>query len=213
MQSFLFINTFFEEELTYSSPLTPLKFLQKHPLYFQLQYLACLIADPTETPLLSHAPDVNYLHYLKNIGLPSSSFALFSDTPSSLSSWGASHSLKKWSLEKNCTYSIPSLETVKKIQSKEFSSLHFPKLPFSKLINNTENLILWWNSFKGPKVLKTLYGSSGRGHFISYDSSFSDLQKALAFFKKNQNSSPILIAQPWVERVLDFSSQWIMQEN
>lgn len=209
MQSFLFVNSFFEEELIRTSSLTPLENLEKHPVYFQLQYLTLLVAESFETPLLSHAPDPKYLDPLKSLGFSVPSFALLSDTPTlpaSLSSWGASKSLKTWALEKTVSYKIPALDLVKKIQSKEFCFKNFPQLQGSALISSLEDLTSWWYSFKTPKVLKTLYGSSGRGHHISYD---NDFLKARAFFKRN----PTLIAQPWVERVLDFSTQWVIQED
>ncbi len=214
MQSFLFINTFFEEELSSDLSFTPLALLEKHPIYFQLQYLSFLLADSLETPLISHPPDPLYIHHLKNLGFTPPPFQLLSSisTPLPLSSWGASKSLMQWAREKKCPYKIPTLDVVKKVHSKEFSFLSSPQLEFSKLIRTPEELIQWWNSFKGPKALKTLYGSSGKGHFISYDLP-EDLSKALAFFKKNQKTSPSLIAQPWVERVLDFSTQWHIQED
>ncbi len=187
--------------------------LQRHPLYFQLHYLSCLVADADETPLLSHPPDPLYLENLKSLGFDVPSYALLSDfpyLPPSLSSWGPSESLQKWALERNISYKIPSLDLVRKIQSKEFCFSHFPRFEKSKLISSLDELTFWWSSFKGPKVLKTLYGSSGKGHHISQG---DDLSKALAFFKRSEHSSPILIAQPWVERVLDFSTQWHIEKN
>ncbi len=192
-----------------TSSFTPLQLLEKHPVYFQLQYLAFLVAEDFETPLLSHAPDPKYLDHLKSLGFSVSSYALLSDIPTlstSLSSWGPSKSLQTWALEKNISYKIPSFDLVKKIQSKEFSFKNFPQLERSALISSLEELTSWWNSFIGPKVLKTLYGSSGRGHHISYD---DDLCKATAFLKRNQT----VIAQRWVERVVDFSTQWIIKED
>lgn len=210
MQHLLFTNAFFEEELISASPLTPLQHLEKHPVYFQLQYLSLLVAESFETPLLSHPPDLRYLKHLESLGFSVPSYALLSDTPivpTSLSSWGPSQSLEAWASEKNISYKIPPLDLVKKIQSKEFCFKSFPQLEESALISSLEELTSWWSSSsKGPKVLKTLYGSSGRGHHICYD---DDPSKALAFFKRN----PILIAQPWVERVLDFSTQWVIHDD
>jgi len=215
MQSFLFTNTSFDEELTSEHPFTPLQLLQKHPVYFQLQYLSLLVADPSETPLLSHPPSQEHLKYLEKLGFSPTPFKLLSHTPSTclpLSSWGPSMSLKRWAIEKKCSYNIPSLDVVKKAHSKEFAFSSFPTLDLSALITNSEELISWWNSFEGPKVLKTLYNASGRGHFISNESQ-QDLEKALVFFKRNQKTSPACIAQPWVERVLDFSTQWHIKED
>ncbi len=212
MQNLLFTNAFFEEELITNQTLTPLQFLEKHPFYFQLQYLSFLVRNPLETPLLSNAPSKEYLVHLKNLGFDPS-FTLFSDFPKvdcRLSSWGPSTSLANWALDNKCSYKTPSLEVVKKVQSKLFSFETFSKLPSSTPIQNIHELIYWWKSVQGPKVLKTLYGSSGRGHFIGSD---RDLDKAISFLQKNEKMSPYLIAQPWVERVLDFSSQWTIEAD
>lgn len=214
MKSFLFTNAFFEEELSTFSSLSLMQFLQRHPLYTQLQYLSCFLASSSEVPLLSHPPDSSYLTHLKNLGLAPSSFALLTDapTPSSLSSWGFSKSLSKWAQEKNCTYNTPALEVIYKIQSKEFSFLSFPQPKHSQKIASSEELTFWWESFSGPKVLKTLFGSSGRGHFLSSGETL-DLPKALSFFTKHKELSPALIAQPWLTRILDFSSQWHISQD
>lgn len=214
MDSLLFINAFFERELTsLSKTANPFAFLLQHPLYLQLQYLSCLIADENEIPLVSHIPEPSYLDRLATLGIqvkklafPSSPFA--KQTP--IYSWGVSSSLSLWAKQKGYSYSIPSIELVKKIHSKEFAFLSSPPLDNSCMILKESDLIKWWNSFNGAKVLKTLYGSSGRGHFISSGNQ-EDLSKALLFLKKQQGSA--LVAQPWVERLLDFSTQWNIEKN
>jgi hypothetical protein len=209
MKTLLFTNTFFEEELSNTSSFSLTELLQKHPLYIQLQYLSCFLSSSSEIPLLSAAPDPTYLQHLENIGIAPSSFALLTEAPTSstLCSWGFSKSLSKWAQEKNCSYLHPDPSIIYKIQSKEFSFLTFPQPKSSQKITSSQNLISWWNSFSGPKVLKTLFGASGRGHFVSSGDAL-DLPKALSFFAKHQDKSPALIAQPWLTRVFDFSSQW-----
>lgn len=203
MKSFLFTNAFFEEELSTFSSLSLMQFLQRHPLYTQLQYLSCFLASSSEVPLLSHPPDSSYLTHLKNLGLAPSSFALLTDapTPSSLSSWGFSKSLSKWAQEKNCTYNTPALEVIYKIQSKEFSFLSFPQPKHSQKIASSEELTFWWESFSGPKVLKTLFGSSGRGHFLSSGETL-DLPKALSFLLNIKNYPQRLSRNPGLQEFL-----------
>ncbi len=209
MKRFLFTNTFFEEELVRPSSPPLLQLLQSHPLHLQLQYISCFVTNLNEIPLLSHLPPPDYLTHLHNIGLAPSSFALLTDKlePSAISSWGFSRSLAQWALEKNCTYVTPPLDVVYKIQSKDFSFHSFPQPAHSQKITDPQELIAWWASFSGPKVLKTLFGSSGRGHFLSSGDAL-DLPKALSFFSKHTKTSSALIAQPWLIRILDFSSQW-----
>src|SRR5690606_20489751 len=95
-------------------------------------------------------------------------------------------------------YTAPPWEVVQEINSKLFSFTHSPKLAFAKLIYNREELLDWVHSTPGPKVLKTLYGTAGRGHLHI---------KANQTFVKQLYNYP-LIGEPWVERVFDFSTQW-----
>lgn len=216
MQNLLFINTFFEEELCSSSlEISPFDWLKKHPLYLQLHYLSVLVNDVNEVPLLCYEPEPCYFSHLNILELNPPSPVFFSNYDQKkrgLSSWGASSSLKKWAHEQGLTYNTPHLATVRDINSKAFSHRSFPKLTHSTLISEKDSLLSWWNSFKGPRVLKTIQGSSGRGHFISLGD-LSDIPKALLFLEKNKNNSPTIVAEPWVERILDFSSQWQIHED
>ncbi len=216
MHRFLFTNTSFEEELT--SPLSsPIEFLQRYPIHLHLHYLSFLVADETETPLLYLPPEDGYLKKLESLGLPCNPPAFLhlnnlSSEESSLHSFGASESLALWAKKNRCLYEIPPLDLVKTINSKEFSFYEGLKLQDAEILVTEADLSSWWMKVKGPKVLKTLHGFSGRGHFISkWDG--EDLESALSFFRATQKSSKGLLAEPWVTRVLDFSSQWDIQKN
>ncbi len=211
MQSFLFVNAFFEEELCFSYD-SLFDLLYKHPLYFQLQYLSFLVVESSQIPLVSEIPEQSYCKHLSSLGLLPSSYHLLSNricTPAILSSWGRSSTLEKFCKQNLYCYNTPSQDIVQTVQSKQFSFLYFPRIPFSSYIQTDQELSTWWDSLEGAKVLKNCYGSSGRGHCISQGSN-SDYKKALLFFHKNSSA---LIAQPWVERVLDFSSQWDIKQN
>lgn len=212
MQHLIFTNAFFEEELVL--PATSLfSLIFKHPVYLQLHYLSCLIANESETPLLVCPPEEGYFSRIEKLGILNRNCAFLQDSPknpSILHSWGASQSLATFAKERGYSYEIPNLSLVKQINSKEFSFQIGQKLPQSCLIYTQEELSHWLQTVQGPKVLKTLHGSSGRGHFVMPD---SDLAKALEFFKKHQKNSPCFLAEPWVERVLDFSTQWEIHKD
>jgi len=211
MSSLLFINPYFEEELGSSLEASWQHLMQRHPLYRQLHYLSFLVAQEEQVPFVVERPSMQYLQTLHDMGLGTryhtiEETALSSD---SLTSWGASLSLSLLALEKKLSYDMPSWSIVKKVHSKAFSFAVGQKLPHAQWIQEEEQLCIWWHSFSGPKVLKSLYGFSGRGHFISSGKK-EDLVLALTFFRKNQSSC---IAEPWLPRIVDFSSQWEIQKE
>src|SRR3990167_6067774 len=209
MQKLLFSNTFFEDEFT-APQNSILSHLTRHFIPLQLHYLSCLLCDQ-ESPLLALAPEEGYYDHLKKQGLTPPPYTLLEERAqiqTTLFSWGPSSGLSLWAKKTNCLYDIPKLSLVQKIQSKEFCFLHTPRPQGSMQITDESELRSWWSSTLGPKVLKTLYGSSGRGHFVSYKD--GEIDQAAAFFHRNHNISSSYIAEPWVDRELDFSTQWFL---
>ncbi len=208
MQHLLFTNTCFEDELLFSS-MNFIDFFKNSPIHLHLHYLSCLLAKKEETALLLFKPNDAYLDTLYKLGLTPPKVAYLEDPSlknlsNTLDSWGNSSFLTAWAKENNCVYEMPDLALTKAVHSKEFSFYAGPSLPGGELIYLEKDLISWWQKTKGPKVLKTPQGSSGKGHFISKRDD-QDLPLALAFFKANEKP---LLAEPWVERIMDFSSQW-----
>ena len=61
-------------------------------------------------------------------------------------------------------------------------------------------------SFEGEKVFKSCFGVSGSGHVrIPHDH-----HKLEAFLRREFGKGLPVIAEPWVKRFLDFSTQWII---
>ncbi len=208
-----FINSFFEEELTNSASSIE-NYLCKHPVYLQLHYLSCIISDEEQVPLLAFAPEEGYLDKMAEEGLLCSSPVFLTDSLSGnniLSSWGASLLLADWAQAKRCSYPMPSFEVVKQVNGKDFSFESAPKLPGAELIESEKELLLWYQKTKGPRVVKTLYGSSGRGHCILYKENEEGV--LYDFFRRHKPSSTAFLVEPWVERVLDFSSQWFLTKD
>lgn len=208
MENLLFINAFFEEEILGSSN-SITNYLFKHSIYLQLHYLSCILAEERTSALLLFPPEEGYFERLAKLGLTAPNVIYLQDPLKkqyNVSSWGPSLLLEKWAKEKNCFYKIPSFDLVKQVNGKDFSFALGDPLPFAKLLETEEEVLSWVRAVKGPKVLKTLYGSSGRGHLILYKE--DEEKKALEFFQREKERSCCFVAEPWVERVLDFSSQW-----
>ncbi len=213
MKQLLFINPFFEEELV-SSANTIEEYLSRHLIYLQLHYLSCVLTEDSESALLLFPPEEGYFERIELLGLTPPS-VVFLQSPlekkQALSSWGPSLLLAEWALNKNCFYKIPNWDLIKQVNGKDFSFALSPKLPGAELLASESDIITWYHAGRGPKVLKTLYGASGRGHCILYKENEEDL--AIQFFRREKARSPYIIAEPWVERVLDFSSQWYIAEG
>lgn len=202
-------NTFFEWELE-NSPSVGLReaFLQ-HPIFLQLQFLPVLYGGEEDAMLISDEPGQEYWDAL-NVKPPT--HFILEEFPKNLEieSWGPSQLIAHWAKSRGLNYYIPSWEVVKEVNSKHFSFENSPKLPGAELLFNELQAKRWLESFPGSKVLKTCYGVSGKGHFIIETEEW----KRIAFFLQGEWKKNLpVIAEPWVERILDFSTQWLIDKN
>lgn len=181
----LVANVYFEEELQG-------KAFRFHPI---LQYLPLLYGERRDLVIVDRLP-------------PSSFFwegptCLLADDPrlSSclLSPWGYSEQVVQFAKGRGLKVDAPSLEAVRLVASKAFCFEEGFHLDGAAILSSKEELVLWGQSIKGPKILKTLYGMTGRGHYI-----FEDEPIFEAF--------PVL-AERFVRRELDFSSQWFLSDK
>ena len=174
-------NTFFEEELGSSKRQSLKDWLRSHPAVLQLQYLPLLYANPDDLILVSDLPPN-----------PDPRLRLLDDPTlkGQIESWGASLAIKAWADAKGLKYEIPDWDAVREINSKAFSFLESPKLPHAALLKTQDELKNWIENTPGPKVLKTLFGTAGRGHFHVGS-------------PRKTNELP-LIGEPWVNRLFDF---------
>src|SRR5579872_4469996 len=178
-------NTFFERELEANSTRSLAEWIRSHPIVLQLQFLPLLYAAPTDKILVSDLPDN-----------PDPRLCLIDHPPpnSVIEHWGPSLAIAAWAKKQAIPYHIPDWELVRKINSKVFSFTESPKLPGAALLNTQEEIKAWIESTPGHKVLKTPFGTAGSGHTLNPD-------------VKRLYKVPI-IGEPWVERVMDFSTQW-----
>ncbi len=179
-------NTFFEKELEASAKKNLADWMRLHPIVMQLQFLPLLYADPNDHILVSDLPEN-----------PDPRLCLIDHPPPKglIEHWGPSLSIKAWAEKHNLPYTIPDWATVQTINSKIFSFTSSPKLPGAAIMNSQEEIKAWIQTTPNPKVLKTPFGTAGSGHSLNPDT-------------ERAYKVPI-IGEPWVERIIDFSTQWL----
>lgn len=187
-------NTFFEQELGCKAALHLKKWFVAHPAIFQLQYLPLLFAEPEDRILVSS------LH-----SNPDSRLCLIDGKMPLLpiSAWGASQAIEGFAKDRGLRFQSPPVSLVRQIQSKDFAFALRPHLCGSALLSTPEETIRWIEKTSGPKVLKRVLGFAGQGHFFIGKSQNID-----AFIKREFAEGRPIVAEPWLPRKLDFSSQW-----
>jgi hypothetical protein len=190
-------NTDLEFEMREAHELPLEKALTRNPIVHQLQFLPLLYAREgdgvgvTDMPL--HAPTC---HLLSEKHFPYDQ----------IESWGFSRNIAKWAKERGLAYPMPLWDVVKEVNSKAFSFQQAQTLPNAQLINTWKELEKWIKHTEGRRVLKSCFGLSGQGHLLLP----APPDKIKSFAMREFNASRPLIAEPWVHRKLDFSTQWII---
>lgn len=204
-------NTFFEWELETDPQCSLSEAFAQNPIFRQLQFLPVLYSTPGDGLLVSEPPPSEYWNSLKNppqsFTLSDSSFLPFEE----IESWGASRLISAFADAHQLRYSIPNWDLVRQVNSKQFSFFCSPKLPGGSLLETETEAKRWLSEVKGKKVLKTCYGVSGTGHLIIDDP--LPWERIHSFLRKEWNKELPVIAEPWVERILDFSTQWTIDQS
>lgn len=193
-------NTHFERELVQKKPAPLEHTIEGHPIPLQLQFLPLLYAESEDGVAVTALPDKEFhaSHPLLLLSNPGKY--------TRVESWGASLSIQAWARKHHLPYEMPPWEVVQKVNSKEFSFSESPKLKNAALLYSEKEIEAWAASFAGNKVLKSCFGTAGRGHLFLPASP----ERLNAFIKREQFP---LIGEPWVERVIDFSTQWVIDQN
>lgn len=204
-------NTNFEWELSQESPPPLAHAFDQHPVFLQLQFLPFLYANPEDSVLVTCTPPADFGKQLEKFNIaPPKMHHILSESFSAydhIDSWGYSRKILDWAKEKKIPYSMPSWDIIKTINSKVFSFQACP-LPGGKLLYHEEDLRQWIKTQKREAVLKTPFGSSGRGHYFIQVEQEIDWRAVLAFANKEWKEKRAVIGEPWVKRHLDFSTQW-----
>ncbi len=214
MRTLHIANTFFEWELEQTSGLS--EAFAQHPIFRQLQFLPVLYAPCEAGVLLADKPQPEYWNHLKQLGIePPEPAYLESFSRGSfncIESWGPSLLIDAFAKKHRLNYAIPDWGVVKEVNSKAFSFSSSPKLPNASLLHNKNEAGNWLDAFEGKKVLKTCYGVSGKGHLVLEGDSLPQ-ERIDSFLEKEWKKGLPVIAEPWVDRVLDFSTQWEIDEQ
>lgn len=204
-------NTFFEEEL--ETPLSkPLEgWMTSHSMHQHLQFLPFLHAVNGDGVLTAYSPEKEYASRIQSLGFAKVDIVPIETTSFSFShveSWAFSYAIRSWAESHGLPYEIPDWKILRTINSKEYSFSKGILLPHACLVHNEADFAAWENSFEGPKVLKSCFGVSGRGHCHLFKR-----ETALQFLRGQWALHLPAIAEPWVERILDFSTQWKIEKD
>lgn len=187
-------NTFFENELESQTKRPLAAWLRSHPVVQQLQFLPLLYAEEQDFILVSDLPEQ-----------PDPRLRLLDEAPEGieLETWGFSRAIADWAASRGISYEAPDWELVRKVNSKIFSFCESPQLPGAALLHTAAEATAWIEKTPGPKVLKSPFGTAGAGHFH-----VGQGEGLMKFLNRQFSLKLPVIGEPWVERRLDFSTQW-----
>jgi len=213
MKKLRIANPQFEIELENEKKRPLIESYHLHPLFLQLQYIPYLYADHHDFILTTMHPEDGYHKRLESMGIePAKGILLDAEFIPAypIDCWGYTESLNNWTIKNKIPFETPDIHVVKKINRKDFSFSASPQLDGAKILSNREELITWMRSIAGTKVIKTVFGLSGRGHhFLQHEID----KQAESFLLRQWSKNLPVIGEPWVDRVIDFSTQWEIKKN
>lgn len=167
-------NTNLEDELQNPTPLP--NGLHLHRNYLQLQYLPILYTD--EPILVTEKPSIE------------GNFVLYKERQKfdTLDVWSATPATSAIAAHFGAKDPAQPLELLRTLTSKLFLS--------TSVLHTKEQLEDWLENAPYPKVLKTPFGHSGRGHQVFHKP------------EKPRFTTLPLTGEPWHKRKRDFSTQW-----
>lgn len=209
-------NVEFEYAASFSEPLE--HSLSRHALCLQLQFLPLLYAQPSDIVAVTAMPDQAYFAALQQQiewwpdGSPRL-VLLHNVAPfqgKQCLSWGPSRQVQTWAEARQVNYPFPNWEVAQLINSKAFS-FRYTRLPEAALLFSEQALFDWLQRTSGPKVLKTCFGLAGQGNWKIEE--HTPLSEILPFCCKEWELKRPIIAEPWLDRVYDFSTQWLIHSD
>ncbi len=197
MKTLHICNVNFEWELETHSSTEIKESFMIHPNFLQLQFLPFLYANKGDGVVVTHLPSEipNHLNV-----------HLFEDKIEGydrIETWGWSEAIEKWT---DLPYSVP--KHLSEMASRTFSFTHSPKLPGAQLLRHPQEVTEWLKKGPYPKVVKKCFGIAGQRRWILQKP--EDLPKKA--FQEFDNGHA-LIAEPWMQRDLDFSTQWMITDK
>lgn len=200
MKTLHICNVNFEWDLGANSKLGLKESFMVHPNFMQFQFLPLLYGKEGDGVVVTHPPPIK---------IGKMNIHLFDEKVTGydrIETWGWSKRIEEWT---DLPYEVPPC--LREVASKKFSFTHSPKLPGGKLLHHSQEVEKWIETGSYPKVLKTCYGFSGRGHFVlNNKDEYSRVKESV--FKELEKGHP-LIGEPWVKRQMDFSTQWFLGDE
>jgi hypothetical protein len=198
-----FANVFFELDFTHKNDSIH-SLLSLHENFYQLQFIPLLYKEHADQVLVSHLPEA-----------PIQDLLLIQDVEEyrnrQVELWGHSNCIHLFQKENQITH-FTSPQLVETLSSKLWS-FPFSKqyLKHAKIISTTQELHEFFSSPIIPCVIKTIDGFSSRGNRLILDQ--KELTTALfSLFDKILEKS-CLIVEPWLKRIRDFSTQWLLDDQ
>ncbi len=201
MDSVLIGNINFEWELGTNGALSLEASLWSHRNFVQLSYLPLLYAKEDEGVCVTHLPPEPFIR--DNLFLMSEETIPGKE----VRSWAYSPSIEAWAKKRGLLYQHPPFPLVRELASKVFSFTHAPVLPGASLLHSMQEVSDWAAKGPYPKVLKSPFGYSGREKAI-LDGPALPMEVSKLF-----ENGGVLIGEPWVPRLCDFSTQWEIGEE
>jgi len=199
---------------------TLVKKTETTPLLAQLQFVPLLFLRPEDLLLVSYLPNSEFITYLEMIlgrpvaqciGVGDVSAGRFDELQYDFHSWGYTQEAAHIADILQIHYLHPDFELVKYINGKAFSFEQGKKLPGARLIQSKDELEHFVREVPGKKVCKSCFGFSGLGHLFLEDA--DSIHTVLPFLEAEWERGRPCIAEPWVNRLFDFSTQWLITKE
>ena len=132
-----------------------------------------------------------------------------------IESWGPSLLIAAFAKKHRLAYYMPNRKLSGRSIQNGFPSSAAQNFPEQRLLHNEKPGQTMAQLIRREESLKTCYSVPGKGHLLIDGPASRQFPSGTfrALFKKEyQNGSPV-IAEPWVQRNLDFSTQWHIDNN
>lgn len=167
----------------------------------QLSTLSFCLGQNDDIAALSFEPSLDYLNRIAKLKLPCQNFCLPSYEEEAI--------FDSWQIIKNAPFKqkYPYHTLIEELSCKAFAAKLCPPLFDHKIIHDLLNLEDFIKYKSDRYVLKLSKSQSGLGHFFIEGKSCKTLNTLASFDLRNSR------VEKWVERVFDFSSQWLLGEE
>lgn len=170
-----------------------------------LSALSFALSGCLDTAVLCFKPSLSYLKQVEALKLPTQTFVLMDQVPQGalIDPWALTTSIHQYAQVHKLRLKYPFHPLHESLDSKAHAFCVYRPLFESLLIQSQDEALAYLKGQQGRYVLKTDLGQSGKGHFF-VDAATAQLP-SITF--KN------IRLERWVERVFDFSSQWLLDDK